>query len=57
MTAKRWASSRMRWSSSSDGWFAASAIGLGAVARHDELLLLREADGHEVREAEFLQRA
>ena len=54
VTAKRCASSRTRWSNRSAGLAAGQAIGSARSRVHDKLLLLGQADGHEVREPELL---
>ena len=54
--AKRCASSRIRWISSSAGLSVASAIGSDVIAREEQLFLLRDADGDQVRQPERLER-
>ena len=54
VTANRCASSRMRRISSRLGLSSRSAIGVFAIAREQQLFLLRDTDRHEVAEAEAL---
>ena len=56
VTAKRCASSRMRWSSSSAGSCLGERDRLRPVAREEQLLLLRDADRHQVAEPDRLER-
>ena len=56
VTAKRCASSRIRWISSSAGSCVRQRDRILVLARVEQLLLLRDADGDEVREPELLER-
>ena len=46
----------MRWISSNAGSFGAQRDRILAIAREQQLLLLRDADGDEIREPELLER-
>ena len=56
VTAKRCASSRMRWISSSAGLVGRERDRIVAIAREEQLFLLRDADRDEVRQPELLER-
>ena len=56
VTAKRCASSRMRWIRRSAGLSVASAIAILAIAREEQLLLLGDPDRDERSEPELLER-